>query len=47
MRKIKPLLIVLEILLLLTIPLGIWIIADPTRTETLRQFLKSCGLPVQ
>lgn len=47
MRRLKPLLIVLEILLLLTVPLGIWIIADPSRAESVRQFLKSCGVPVQ
>ncbi len=47
MRRFKPLLIVLEILLLPTALFGFWILSDPSRAESVRQFLKSCGVPVQ
>ena len=49
MKKITPpsLLTIGVILEIALVILGLWILADSARTGTLRQLLRSCGLPVQ
>lgn len=40
----KRLLILLEVLLILSVPLGLWILAKPERAEPIRQTLRNYGL---
>lgn len=42
----KRLFLLLEILLLLSLPLGMWLLHGPARTEAVRQWLRQQGIPI-